>query len=246
MARAERAAAADAAPVVPAADAADPAVPAAAASRAAAASPADSADAADPVVPAADAAVAAADPVPDAAVPWDAPASHPSATAAAIGACSTTATPPSSSTTRRWDARSYSINGQDTPKAGLRQGTRQHDVRRTAEDSQTARRTAGHLHLQLSVEPHPQRHHQHADHADRCWNAAAISPSPSAPRVPSPFTIPLTGRSRSPATSSPPTASTRRRSACSSITHCPMRRATSRTIRRPSPPSATATTSIRA
>ena len=142
------------------------------------------------------------------------------------------------------DARSYSINGQDTPKPAYAKARASLMFGGPLKipkllDGQKGTFT---INYQLartrngttSTQTMPTLLERAGDFSQ------SIGPQ-------GPVTIfdPLTG-SPFPGNVIPTNRSTRRRSGCSSIIPTPMRRATSRTIRRPSPPSTTATTSTRA
>ena len=178
---------ADAAPAVPAADAVDRAVPAAAVSRAVAALPADSADAAAPVVrgggrggrggpgagrggPMGRAGVASfGNGRRDRRMQYNGNASFTLDNSAL-------------------DARSYSINGQDTPKPAYAKARASMMFGGPLKipkllDGQKGTFTFNYqLAAPATAPPAPRP-------CPPCWNAAETSPSPSALRVPSRFSI---------------------------------------------------------
>ena len=85
---------------------------------------------------------------------------------AAIGGCSINGNASFTLDNSAWDAQSYSINGQDTAKPAYAKARAQHDVGRSAQDPQTARRAEGHLQSDLLAGPLRNGTTSHADHAD--------------------------------------------------------------------------------
>ena len=180
-------------------------------------------------------------PARDAAAPWDAPAWRPSATGAATGACSTTATLPSAWTTPRSDARSYSINGQETAKPAYAKGRGSFMLGGPLKIPKLLSGQKRHLHHQLLAGPHAQRHHQHADHAHAAGAhrrfLAVDRRAGSGDDLRSADRQSIPGQRDPHQPHQPGVAGVAR-----STIRIPTPRATSRTIRRPSPPSITATT----
>ena len=112
-----------------------------------------------------------------------------------------------------WDARALFHQRPGDAQAGVCQGARHHGVRRTPENPQTPRWNQGYLHPQLPACAHAQRHIQHSDHAHPAGTLGRFFAvgRPARPR----HHLRSPDRAvRSPATSSPPTGSARRRSDC--------------------------------